>query len=604
MTTTTHARGPDATTTAGGLRPLLRLMANQPVRYPISLAVWTLNWTWPVMIGVIAQQYFDGLDGTSADQAGWTLVTVVIALGAYLLVRLAGIFFGMWWHARLLFRAGAGMQRSMLRRIFALPGARPVRESPGEVVSRFRDDVEHTTEALDLSVDFTGSIVSATVSFVLLARIDPVLAMVAFAPMVVVLLVVWTLANRIRRYRESARETTEAVAGFLGETLSATQSIKVNGAERPVLDRFARLNDRRRVMMVRDRTLTAATDAMGQTTGTVGTGLVLLLAAGSLARGGAAGLSVGDFALFGILLAHTSFAAFFIGTFLARIRQAGVSFDRMVDLMDGSTWRDLTVHSELEESLPVPTAPATRVGVVDRVDAPLLAVRGLTHVHPDAAGGIHDVDLQVERGQLVVVTGRVGAGKTTLLQTVLGLLPAERGTIAWHGRTVDDPARFMVPPVAAYTPQVPRLFSMALRDNLLMGTDGDDERLWAAMDTATMTRDLATMPDGLDTMVGPRGMRLSGGQVQRSAAARMLVRGAELVVFDDLSSALDVETEAALWARLFDVDEPATALVVSHRRPALARADHVVVLEAGRVVARGTAAELRRTSAAFRELWG
>jgi ATP-binding cassette, subfamily B, bacterial len=111
------------------------------------------------------------------------------------------------------------------------------------------------------------------------------------------------------------------------------------------------------------------------------------------------------------------------------------------------------------------------------------------------------------------------------------------------------------------------------------------------------------MADGFETMVGPRGVRLSGGQVQRSAAARMLVRSPRLLIFDDLSSALDVETEAELWDGLFARGETTTVLAVSHRRPALKRADQVIVMDEGRVVATGKAEELMKTSLVFREMW-
>ena len=202
-----------------------------------------------------------------------------------------------------------------------------------------------------------------------------------------------------------------------------------------------------------------------------------------------------------------------------------------------------------------------------------------------------------------MVTGRIGAGKTTLLRTILGLFPADAGTIEWNGRLVDDPAAHLAPPYAAYTPQVPKLFSMSLEDNLVLGDTVDTRLLNQSIHIATMRHDIDLMPEGLATMVGPRGVRLSGGQVQRSASARMLNRASQLLVLDDVSSALDVETEQQLWTRLFLARKEIAALVVSHRHAALARADEVIVMDRGRVVARGTARDLQETSAEFRAIW-
>lgn len=111
------------------------------------------------------------------------------------------------------------------------------------------------------------------------------------------------------------------------------------------------------------------------------------------------------------------------------------------------------------------------------------------------------------------------------------------------------------------------------------------------------------MPEGMETLIGPRGVRLSGGQVQRSASARMLTRQSQLLLLDDVSSALDVETEQILWTRLFNARSDVAALVVSHRHAALARADRVIVMEDGVVVATGSAGELQQTSATFRAIW-
>ena len=578
-------------------RVVWELIKRQPLRYAAAQVLWISIWSMQILVGLIIAWYFDALtEGITTSQLGW----VVAAMLAYAAGRSVIIFLGMRNHASLLFRAGALMRRNLLGRIYELPGAAALDESPGEVVSRMRDDVEHVVEPFDFTVDVAGAGIAGIIAFVILWSIDPVITVAVLAPVLVVAVVANRTGGVVRRYRMDARAATEDITGFLGETFAATQSIKVAGAERHMLTRFAALNDVRRSMMVKDRTLTAVLEATFRNTVNIATGLILLLAAGRLGATGSAGISIGQFALFVYLVAQITETAYFYGMFVARVKQATVSVERLTGTMAGEPWERLVSdtplylgHGDATPIEPLPTPARFRS----------IEALGLSYRYPGTDVGIDKVDLEIHEGEFVVMTGRIGAGKTTVLRTLLGLLPPDSGTITWNGEPVEDPSTVLIPPLVAYTPQVPRLFSMSLRNNLDLGTGLTADDLAESIHIATMTRDINTMDEGLETMIGPRGVRLSGGQVQRSASARMFARRPQLLVLDDVSSALDVETERTLWSRLFETRSEVAALVVSHRRAALAMADKVIVMDEGRVVAAGTADELESASEEFRAIW-
>jgi ATP-binding cassette subfamily B protein len=361
--------------------------------------------------------------------------------------------------------------------------------------------------------------------------------------------------------------------------MAAATTVKVNDATEPMLDRLRVLVDRRRETAVRDHVLDESVFAFSTGAADVGLGLVLLVSAGALASGA---FDVGTLALFVAYLGWLSFLPRMIGRMLARRKQASVAFDRMRRLVADDdaanlvTSRALPIEPRQRGTRPVDQRPA-------RVPLQRLEVTGLSARYP-GGGGINDVGFRVDRGRFVVVTGPVGAGKSTMLRALLGLAwqADVTGEVRWNGERLTDRAAFLVPPNAAFLPQVPQLVSDSVRDNVGLGpVPGDD--LARALALAAIDDDVAALPAGDATLIGPRGLRLSGGQRQRLATARALVHAPELVVLDDLSSAVDVETELLLWDNLSAAG--LTVIAVSHRAVALERADQILRLEGGRLVA-------------------
>jgi ATP-binding cassette subfamily B protein len=471
------------------------------------------------------------------------------------------------------------LRRNMLDRVLHRPGARALPSSTGDALARFENEPEAVSGMIDFAADPLGQVFAYVFAFVVLGSINAFLTAVVVAPAVLVMLVAHLATPRIHEARRKRQEAIGDVSALLGEAFTSVASVKAAGAEGRITAKLGVLNEVRRRTTLRDLLVTQVLNSVSTNVAAIATGVLLLLA-GSRARTGQ--LTAGDFAVFTSYLQWLGGVVSYSGHIISLLRQTDVSIDRMEDVLQGAPARTLVGGPPLRLQRRAQAAPAIVTHDSDAQDFERLDVEGLTFVHPENSRGIVGVDLSIERGEVVVVTGRIGSGKTTLLRAMLGLLPPDAGLVRWNGNAIDDPATFLLPPRCAYTPQLPRLFSASLRENVLLGLERDDEAVARAARTAVLERDVAALDAGWDTTIGTHGVKLSGGQLQRTAAARMFVRDASLLVFDDLSSALDVETEETLWQRVFE-DDGLTCLIVSHRNAALRRADRILLMENGRL---------------------
>jgi ABC-type multidrug transport system fused ATPase/permease subunit len=541
---------------------IYKLATNDPRYGLLSVAMFSCMVFLGLDGSVLPWLWVDLVDGTG--DLLWPVVGIVAGLLLPLpLPYYTGKWFPEWWVRQLL--------RISLRLVHGQTGPRRVSShTPAEVVAQGGDTERVVVLADNLIDQWICAFVLVTMTLV-----SGSLVPAAFmAATIVVSGLTATLFGPV--LKRSATKTVSARAAFatsLVSSLSAARTVKLAGATSPVLDHLAKLDD---IRSARQR-WEISMQVWARSTPAIASGLLPIGAWALLLTGN---LSAGATLVAVSTLGSARWFAWTTASLVSQLPSARVWTRRTVAMTGEAEYAAAVPGVDLSEGIaPAPVAPPRRP--LRRLD-----LDGFTAVHEDGTVAVRDLDLTVSRGELVLVVGPVGSGKSSLLRALAGIVH-HTGALRWNGEPVTEPEMFLRPNQIGYVAQLPRVLSGTVADNIRLGheVDADD-----AVSTAQLTHDLAAAGAGLGLLIGHKGTRLSGGQLQRLALARALAPRTELLIADDVSSALDVTTELALWRALRD--HGVTVIGSTSKRAALTQADRVVVLLDGTAAAQGTWHEL------------
>jgi ABC-type multidrug transport system fused ATPase/permease subunit len=538
-------------------REILRVATNDP-RYGLCAVALFIAM---VLLGldgtVLPWLWADLIDGSGSLIQPAALLVALLLLTAPTWY-FAGTWYPQWWVRQML--------RISLRLIHGQTGPKRVSShTPAEVVAQ-ASDTERIVILADNLVDQGISLALLIGMTVMTGSIVPALFFAG-----TMALSALSAAGFGRKLERAARTTVAARAAFatgLVSALAAARTVKLAAATEPVLAHLARLDTHRSDRLRWE----ISVQVWAKSTPALASGLLPLGAWGMYLAGE---LSAGATLVAVSTLGAARWFAWTTASLVSQLPSARVWTRRTVAMCGVAGYSAAVPGVDLIAG----TAPAPQLP--PRQPLRRLDLSGFTAVHEDGTVGVSDLDLTVERGQLTLVVGPVGSGKSSLLRALAGIVH-HTGSVRWNGELVTRPEMFLRPNQVAYVAQLPRVLSGTVADNIRLGHDLDPA---AAVATAQLEHDLAGDGGGLGLLIGHKGTRLSGGQLQRLALARALAPRTELLVADDVSSALDVTTELELWRALRA--NGVTVVGSTSKRAALIQADQVLVLVSGKVADRG-----------------
>ena len=458
----------------------------------------------------------------------------------------------------------------------------------GNLMSVLSADVAQLEDIIsDASTSMIRITITFSTAFIIMFWMSPKLALILFAPLVIIVPMVIWFSTRVQRKYRKQRESTGGIVAILENVLTGVTVVQAYNAKEFESDRIGRQSGDYRdaaiqAAFIRNRFIPGIYVVAGISFG------LLTSAGGWVMESGE--ITVGQFVTFLLISTRMTMPMFILGMLLNQLQKGEASSKRVFALID------------LEPSI------FDREGAVP-LEGPIesLSFDNVSFAYPTSdTNALNGISLSASSGDFLGVMGHTGAGKSTILKLIERFYEPQGGSVLINGRDINDYQIESIRERIGFVSQDPFLFFGTIGENVAYARDSDNDQILSALEAAGATEFVSSLTDGLDTMVGDRGVMLSGGQRARISLARALLKDPDILILDEASAALDAETEKRIQESLFgnsNLGKKRITIAVAHRLATIRNADEIVAMVDGAIVERGTHSNLIANENVYASQW-
>ena len=546
--------------------------------------------TWTAWTGLDLQEKLDGpLDDAALHQK--VMWFAVFYAGLFILFTLISGFF-LFLTRQTIIVVSRLMEYDLKNAVYShyqrLDRAFYKHNSTGDLMNRISEDVSKVRQFIGPAVMYIINLVVLTILIVwVMLDVNVELTIWSLAPLPLLSVAIYLVSDTINKRSMATQQQQSRLSSMAQETFSGIRVVKAYAKEALIVDRFRHAaKDYRRTSLAQAKVDSLFMPAIMLLVG-LSTALVIFVGGTLLIRGGT-GVTVGNLAEFTLYVTKLTWPFASLGMITSQVQQAAVSMQRINEFLD---------------TAPAITSTSDKLAEVKGA----ITFKDVSFTYPETGiEALKNVSFSVPAGSILAIVGHTGSGKSTIADLIGRLYDPSSGTVLIDGVPLPDVAMEKLRDRLGIVPQDVFLFSDSITNNIAFSLDAApdlQERVEEAARTAQVHHDIRHFPKGYDTLLGERGVTLSGGQKQRVSIARAIVRKPRILIFDDPLSAVDTATEEAILSGLRHVMKDRTTVIISHRISAVQAADHILVLEHGRIIEEGRHTQLIRQGGTYAQLY-